>query len=98
MVLKTLRQAGNFGKALAPTSEAGASAAEPTSSRRRLAQLSINALPGSEGRGITRMESVAIKSTIDRTDIPETVDAIDAVTQKAKLGRRRSSLFRPTDV
>lgn len=98
MVLTTLSQAGNLGKAPTPTSEAGASAAETTSSRRRLAQLSINALPAAEDRGVTRTESVGIKSTNDHADIPTTADALDAVTQKAKLGRRRSSLFRPTDI
>lgn len=96
MVLTPHPQTVTIGKALTTVSDAGSLAAETTSSRRRLAQLSINALPDNEVREIPKLETTAIKSTTDRMD-PTTTDATD-LAQKARLGRRRSSLFRPPDV
>jgi hypothetical protein len=85
-----------------PTTATDTANTETTSSRRRLAQLSINALPDHEARqSLLTGTSTTIKSTsyiADKARALEQDDVSDIATQKARLGRRRSSLFKPTDV
>ncbi|KAJ9125367.1 hypothetical protein QFC22_000327 [Naganishia vaughanmartiniae] len=83
------------------TTQNEATILESTSSRRRLAQLSINNVPMSEDRANTAREmmesKIAMGGTYSAPRLGEE-NAADSVAQKAKLGRRRSSLFRPTDI
>ncbi|KAJ9109024.1 hypothetical protein QFC21_000350 [Naganishia friedmannii] len=83
------------------TAQFEATNVESTSSRRRLAQLSINTVPISEERTVAAMEMVERKIAVGGMDCAPILgeeNAADSVTLKAKLGRRRSSLFKPTDM
>lgn len=85
-----------------PTTAPETANTETTSSRRRLAQLSINALPDLEAReSLLTGTTTAMKSTnyiAEKARALVQDDVSDVATQKARLGRRRSSLFKPTDV
>ncbi|KAJ9102272.1 hypothetical protein QFC19_004820 [Naganishia cerealis] len=84
-----------------PAAQAEFTNLESTSSRRRLAQLSINTVsPGEErvhaARQIT--ESKTAGGWKDSEPKAGDENATDSSTQKARLGRRRSSLFRPSEM
>lgn len=85
---------------LSPSAETGN--AETTSSRRRLGQLSINALPDHDARDTLHAGlGPAVQSSNNNGDKAKALvseNIVDIATQKARLGRRRSSLFKPTDM
>jgi hypothetical protein len=92
-VLTLALQVTDTGKdRFSPSAETGNT--ETSSSRRRLAQLSINALPDHEA-GTTKLSTIY---KAEKASTPLSEDIADISTQKARLGRRRSSLFKPTDV
>lgn len=83
-----------------PTAQAESSNLESTSSRRRLAQLSINTVPVEDRFNIARemRDSKITEGGMDGAPRLGEENAADSVAQKAKLGRRRSSLFRASDI